>query len=443
MPRTRRQRTPEGPFEIRINGLTHEGEGVARQADGKALFIPDALPGERVSYLRTWRRRDHDQGRLLEVLEPAVSRIKARCPHFGYCGGCSLQHMDAAAQLELKQRWLLESLTRIGKVEPEAVLPPLAGPLWGYRRRARLTVRHVAKKGRVLVGFHEREAPVVAVLEACEVLDPVFGRRLRELSDLIGRLSIRDQLPQIEVAAGDDAAAMVLRVLRAPSDADREQLAGYARDTGIGIWLQAGAADSLQPLRPDTPELCYRLPAHDVEIRFAPNDFIQVNAAVNRGMVDQALRLLELTPQDRVLELFSGLGNFTLPLARRAARVTAVEGEAGLVARARRNAELNGLGNIDHHVADLTVRSADGAWLKTGYTAALLDPPRTGAREVLPAVAAQRPRRILYVSCHPGTLARDAALLVHESGYRLRTAGIMDMFPHTSHVESMALFEAG
>ncbi len=443
MPRTRRQRAPEGPFEIRVHDLTHEGVGIARQADGKAVFIPDALPGERVRYLRTQRRREHDQGRLLEVLEPAPERVTPRCPHFGYCGGCSLQHLAPEAQQSLKQRWLLDSLARLGGVQPERVLPVLAGPAWHYRRRARLAVRHVVKKGRVLVGFRERDTPVVAVLERCLVLDPAFAERLTELSALIGELSVHDQLPQVEIAVGDDAAAMVLRILRPLTEADRARLTRYAQETGIAIWLQPDGLDSMAPLQPGTAELGYRLPAQGVDIRFAPNDFIQVNADVNRRMVDQALELLDLKADERVLELFSGLGNFTLPLARRAAQVVAVEGDAGLVARARRNAELNGLHNIAHHVADLAAPATDAGWLARDYDAVLVDPPRTGAREILPAVAARRPRRILYVSCHPGTLARDAGLLVREHGYRLRAAGIMDMFPHTSHVESMALFEAG
>jgi 23S rRNA (uracil1939-C5)-methyltransferase len=443
MPRTRRQRAPEGPFEIRIQDITHEGVGVARQHDGKALFIPDTLPGERVRYMRTQCRRDYDQGRLLEVLEPAAERVPPRCPHFGYCGGCSLQHLAPEAQLALKQRWLLESLARIGGVQPERVLPALTGPVWHYRRRARLAVRHVVKKGRVLVGFRERETPVVAVLDRCVVLDPAFGDRLTELGALVGELSLRDQLPQIEIAVGDEGAAMVLRILRPLTEADRLQLQRYAQDTGIAIWLQPGGLDSLEPLLPGTQELSYRLPAQGVEIHFAPSDFIQVNAEINRRMVNQALELMEPKPGERVLELFSGLGNFTLPLARHVAQVVAVEGDAALVARARRNAERNGLRNIAHHVADLSAPRADASWLAEDYDAVLVDPPRTGAREILPVVAARRPRRILYVSCHPGTLARDAGLLVREHGYRLRAAGIMDMFPHTSHVESMALFEAG
>ncbi len=441
MARKFKARPAEGPFEIRIQDLTHDAAGVAKQADGKALFIPDSLPGEQVRYMRTRRRRDFDEGRLLEVLQPSGERVIPQCPHFGVCGGCSLQHLEASAQLELKQRWLLDNLTRNGKVQPETLLPPLTGPLWGYRRRARLSVRHVYKKERVLVGFREREKPIVTAMESCEVLDPVFGRRLTELGELIAGLSIHDQLPQIEVAVGDGSAAMVMRVLREPSVADRETLKAYSRKTGIGIWLQPGRPDQLEALLPDMPEMSYRLPNHNVEIRFAPNDFIQINADINRRMVDQAMTLLDLQPQDTVLELFSGLGNFSLPLARQAAKVVAVEGESGLVGRAKSNAELNGIKNVEHHVADLSVVAADVAWLGSRYDAVLLDPPRTGARDILPQLAIGQPRRILYVSCHPGTLARDAGLLVHEHGYRLRVAGIMDMFPHTSHVESMALFE--
>ena len=441
MPRARKKYAPEGPFEIQIDDLTHEGLGIARQPDGKAVFIPDALPGEKVRYLRIRRRRDHDEGRLQEVLEPADNRITPRCPHFGICGGCTLQHLEHGAQVELKQRWLLDSLSRIGKVEPEIILAPLTGSQWAYRRRARLAVRHVVKKERVLVGFRERVKPIVAVLAGCEVLDPAFARRLEALGGLIGQLSIRDQVPQIEVAVGDDAAAMVLRVLREPNDSDAALLARFASETGIHLWLQTGGPETVRPLAPDTPELSYRLPAHDVEIRFAPDDFIQVNAEINQSMVDQALELLALQSGETVLELFSGLGNFTLPIARRVAKVTAVEGEPGLVERARRNARLNGLDNIVHEMADLTAEPTAAGWLARDYDAVLLDPPRNGASEVLPLVAARQPGRILYVSCHPGTLARDAGLLVNERGYRLRAAGIMDMFPHTSHVESMALFE--
>lgn len=442
MPRTRKKYAPEGPFEIQIEDLTHEGLGVARQPGGKAVFIAEALPGEPVRYLRTGRRRDHDEGRLLEVIEPAGDRVTPRCTHFGYCGGCSLQHLDHDAQVALKQHWLLDSLARIGKVEPESILPPLTGSQWGYRRRARLAVRHVAQKDRVLVGFREREKPIVAVLKGCEVLDPVFGRRLEALGELVGQLSIHDQVPQIEVAVGDNGAAMVLRVLRNPNAKDRDLLSGFASETGIWVWLQPGGPETVQPLLSDTPELAYRLPAHDVEIRFAPHDFIQVNADINQRMVDQVLNQLELKASAKVLELFSGLGNFTLPMARQARRVVAVEVDAGLVARARLNAERNGLMNIDHHIADLTAPDKGASWLTSDYDAVVLDPPRSGAREILPFVAARRPGRMLYVSCHPGTLARDAGLLVREHGYRLRAAGIMDMFPHTSHVESMALFEA-
>lgn len=432
-----------GPFEITIENLSHEGAGIARQADGKTIFIADALPGERVRYRRTQRKSDFDQGRLLEILQAAPERVIPPCRYFGTCGGCSLQHLDPAAQVEFKQRGLLDNLARIGRLQPEQILLPLVGPTLGYRRRARLAVRYDHKAGQIRLGFQARDSREITALGACLILDPVFGDRLTELADLINALSVREQIPQIEVAVGDDASAMVLRVLREPNASDRERLADFAHSTDIGIWLQRQDAGELQALVPGTPSLHYRLPAHDVEIQFAPSDFVQINAEVNRRMVDQALSLLALRPHERALDLFAGLGNFSLPIARQVEQVVAVEGEQRLVEQGRRNAGINGLANVQHYQSDLNLAGESEAWLRMDYDAVLLDPPRTGARAILPLIAARTPSRILYVSCHPGTLARDAALLAHEHGYRLRAAGIVDMFPHTSHVESMALFEAG
>lgn len=437
----RRRSEPAGPFDLAVADLATDGRGVGRDADGKTVFVADALPGERVRYRRVRRRRNHDEGALEEVLSPAASRVTPRCPHFGICGGCALQHLDPDAQVEFKQAQLLEALERVGGVTPESVLPPITGRRWEYRRRARLGVKHVPGKGGTLVGFRERGAPLVAVLEGCEVLIPEVGRRLTALQRLIDGLSIHDRIPQIEVAGGDDTVALVLRVLAEPSAADRERLAAFGRDTGLRFYLQPGGLDTVTPLSPDAPALSYSLPAFDARLSFEPTDFVQVHAEVNAGMVAQAVSLLDPKPGESVLELFAGLGNFSLPLARRGARVTAVDGDAGLVARARANAEANGLADsIAAHAADLFRPDPEAPWLAGGFDYALLDPPRAGAREILPPVAAKRPRRIVYCSCHPATLARDAAELAAR-GYRLTAAGVADMFPHTAHVEAMALFQ--
>lgn len=436
----RRKRLPEGRFRAHIEDLTHEGRGVAR-IEGKTVFVDGALAGEEVLFEYTRTRRSYDDGRVAEVLSASPHRVTPRCAHFGVCGGCSLQHLDSAEQLRMKQQVLLDNLERIGHVQPETVFAPLEGPVWGYRRKARLGVRFVRKKERVLVGFRERGAPYVADLARCEVLDARIGERIAALAELIQGLSCYDRIAQIEVAAGDEAAVLVLRNLVEPSAADRERLTRFAQETGLHVWLQPGAEDTAAPLWPVESTLSYRLPQHEVEIAFLPTDFTQVNADINRAMVDRALHLLEPAPEDRVLELFSGLGNFSLPLARRVGEVVAVEGEAGLVERARDNARRNGLANVAHHVANLAEDVAGAPWLRgQRYDKVLLDPPRTGAAEMLTHIAASGARRVVYVSCGPATLARDAGELVHRHGYSLAGVGVMDMFPHTAHVESIALF---
>ncbi len=441
MARAQRRREPAGPFEATVDDLDHSGRGVAHR-DGKAVFIPDCLPGERIRYRVTGGRRHYDEGRLDALLEAAGQRVEPRCPHFGSCGGCSLQHLGAAAQVDFKQARVLETLARIGHVRPANVLPPLTGPVWGYRRRARLGARYVAAKGGVLVGFRERGSSRIAVLDGCDILIPEVGRRIDPLKALLTSLSIRERVPQIEVAGGDDAVALVLRVLAPPTAGDLERLRDFAQREGLWLFLQPGGPDSLYPLLPETPPLAYRLPAYDMEIRFEPTDFIQVNGAINRALVARALEVLAPGPDETVLELFAGLGNFSLPLARHAGSVVTVEGDAALVERARANAGRNGIRNVETHTADLFQDQSDAVWLRGAFDKLLLDPPRSGAREILPAVTASRPGRIVYVSCDPGTLARDAGLLVHEQGYRLTAAGVIDMFPHTAHVESMAVFEA-
>jgi 23S rRNA (uracil1939-C5)-methyltransferase len=437
----KRKPLPADPVAAEIESLSHDGRGVTH-VDGKAVFVPGTLTGERVLFRYTRRARRHDEGVVTEVLQPAPERVEPRCAHFGVCGGCALQHMDPAAQVRMKQQVLAETLARIGGVAPERWLDPLRGEPWGYRGKARLGVRWVQKKGRVLVGFRERGSSFVADLAYCDVLCAEVGGRLPRLADLVQSLSIRERVPQIEVAQGDGPTVLVFRVLDPPSAEDEARLLAFAAETGLHVYLQPGGIETISPLPGQALALGYRLPAHDVEIRFEPSDFTQVNQPLNRRMVDQAIALLDPRPGERSLDLFCGLGNFTLPLARRAGFVVGVEGDAGLVERARRNAAHNGIGNVDFQCADLYGEpTAAAPWHAQRFDAALLDPPRSGAREVLDPLAATGVRRLVYVSCYPGTLARDAGHLVHQLGFRLAAAGAMDMFPQTAHLEAMAVFD--
>ncbi|WP_297920299.1 23S rRNA (uracil(1939)-C(5))-methyltransferase RlmD [Metallibacterium sp.] len=428
-------------LETDILDLSHDGRGVAR-VDGKVIFVSGVLPGERV---RLGRRRSHrhfDEAELLEVLTPSPQRAVPPCPHFGRCGGCVLQHLQPQAQLAAKQRVLAENLERIGKVAPQRWLAPLADAPWAYRRKGRLSVRWVEKKGRVLVGFREDNPRFVADLRGCEVLAPPFGALIAPLAAMLDTLDARRDIPQIEFARGDDAALLLLRHMRPLGDADRARLANFAQQHAIALWLQPGGPDSAHPLRAeDARALAYRIDDDAIEITFQPLDFIQVNAGMNRSMLALALDLLAPQAHERVLDLFAGLGNFTLPIARRAGAVTGVEGEAGLVARATDNAARNGLGNVSFHTANLFADQRRAPWAREAWDKILLDPPRAGAAELLDYLPSKTVRRVVYVSCHPGSLARDAGTLVQRHGYRLAAAGVMDMFPHTAHVESIALFE--
>jgi len=427
-----------GAFTVRVEDLTHEGQGVARR-DGKTVFVEGGLPGEEVECVYTARRSRRDEARVVTVLAPSAERVEPRCAHFGVCGGCALQHLEPAGQLAVKQRWLLDSLTHIGKVQPDQVLEPMTGPLWGYRRRARLGVKWVAKKGRILVGFRERHSALLADLRRCEVLDERIGSLLEELARLIETLSIRERLPQIEIAGGDAAMSLNFRVLAPPDPADRAQLRQFGERHGFAIYLQPGGPDSVQSLVTEPPTLSYRLLNGALELAFQPDHFIQINAAINRRLVERAGELLDLAPEDRVLDLFCGLGNFTLALAQRAREAVGVEGDSRLVEWAQRNAVRNDIANASFYASDLTGALEDQSWLQGGYDKVLLDPPRSGALELIPRVAALKARRVLYVSCHPATLARDVSEWVHRFGYRLAAAGVLDMFPHTAHVESVAV----
>jgi len=423
-----------------IESLDHEGRGVAH-VGGKAVFVDGALAGESVRFRRTRRQRRYDEAVVVEVLRAAPERVTPRCRHFGICGGCSLQHLEHAAQVAAKGRIVAEALERIGGVAPERWLPPLAGPAWSYRRRARLGCKFVDKKGKALVGFRERGSPLLADLEVCEVLAAPVGSLVAALAALAGSLDIRRRVAQIEVAIGDNGTALVLRALEDPTEPDLARLREFEARHGIALYLQRGGLDTVTPLTPPASALRYELDGLPAGIEFAPTDFIQVNGELNRLMVARAMELLDPKPTDRALDLFCGLGNFSLPLARRTAAVAGVEGDAALVARARANAARNGIENTAFHAADLAGASPAGDWSRAHYDIVLLDPPRAGAREILPIAVASRPRRIVYVSCHPGSFARDAGILRGQLGYRLAAAGVMDMFPHTSHVETIALFE--
>jgi 23S rRNA (uracil1939-C5)-methyltransferase len=437
-----RRREPE---TATIEALTHDGRGIAA-IEGKKVFVPGALPGEQVRIARRKIRRGHDEADLVEILEPSTARVVPRCAAFGVCGGCALQHVDAADQRGIKQKSLKDSLERIGGVTPERWLEPIFDPApdaeWEYRRRARLAVRDVAAKGRVLVGFRERRAALVTDMHRCEVLAPPLGRLIDPLSDLIGQLSIRARLPQVEFAAGDNAIELVFRVLDPPTAADRERLLRFGEQHGLRISLQPGGVDSVEPLSPEPREaLYYELPEFGLRICFEPTDFVQVNGPVNRQMIAAAVDLLQLHEDDRVLDLFCGIGNFSLPLARRAACVLGIEGESAQVTRAARNAERNGIGNCEFRVSDLAAVQGKEQWLRRqAWDKVLLDPPRSGAEAVVRNLAKTGAARVVCVSCHPATLARDAGILTKTQGYRLEAAGIIDMFPHTAHVEAIALF---
>jgi 23S rRNA (uracil1939-C5)-methyltransferase len=427
-------------LEADIVDLSHDGRGVAR-IEGKAVFVAGALPKERVRLRIARRRRRVDEAELIEVLSASPDRVAPRCAHFGVCGGCALQHLSAEAQLRVKENQLLENLQRIGGVRPQRILPALRGPQWAYRRRARLGVKFVHKKGRVLAGFRERDKPYIADVKRCEVLLDFLATLPQELAALVETLTIREALPQVEVAAGDDSTALVFRVLAPPGSDDVAKILNFGAERGLQVFLQPGGLDTVRALRADYPALDYRIDDGKVALQFSPVDFIQVNRDINASMVAAAIQLLQPDARDSVLDLFCGLGNFTLPLARRCARIVGVEGDAALASRARANAQRNSLANATFATENLFEPKGFGAWADERYDLVLLDPPRAGADALAPRLAAWRPRRVVYISCHPGSLARDAGILVQNHGFVLTDAGVMDMFPHTTHVESIAVFE--
>jgi len=440
---------------LEVESLDLEAQGVAHRPDGKVVFIEGALPGERVQVQLSRRKNQWEQGTVSAIGRESAQRVRPACPHFGLhagaCGGCKMQHLHATAQVAVKQRVLEDNLWHLAKVRAEQLLPPIVGPAWGYRYRARLSVRHVVKKGQVLVGFHERKSRYVADMGTCPVLPPKVSGLLPALRELIAGMAERDRLPQIELAAGDEQVVLVLRHLQPLAEPDRGRLRAFGRQHDVVWWLQPGGPDTAAPLDQTGVPLSYALPEFGITLPFRPTDFTQVNPHINRVLVERAVRLLDVQVHERVIDWFCGLGNFSLPLATKAASVLGVEGSATLVARARDNAVLNGLAaRTAFEAANLFEIDATRLAAFGRAERWLIDPPREGAFALAKALAelhqagqgeALAPRRIVYVSCNPATLARDAGLLVHQAGYRCSLAGVVNMFPHTAHVESMAVFD--
>jgi 23S rRNA (uracil1939-C5)-methyltransferase len=440
--------------EIEIESLDMDARGVGRTVNedgepGKVIFVEGALPGERVTYSSYRKKPSFEQAQVVKVLRESVIRTKPKCKFFGTCGGCSMQHLDVRAQIAVKQRVLEDNLQHLSKLRAETMFRPIHGPSWGYRYRARLTVRYVEKKGGVLVGFHERKSSYVADMTSCEVLPPHVSEMLVPLRHLVAGLSIRERMPQIELAVGSDVTALVLRILEPLTEADEALLRTFADEHGVQFWLQPKGPDTVYPFYPLDKQLAYTLPEFAIRMPFKPTDFTQVNHQINRVLVSRALSLLAASKTDRVLDLFCGIGNFTLPLARVSREVVGIEGSEVLTTRALENAKANG---VDAHTSfacrNLFEVTADDLRALGAFDKFLIDPPREGALAVAKALAdiAQSgdgplPKRIVYVSCSPSTLARDAGVLVREAGYRMKGAGVVNMFPHTSHVESIALFE--
>lgn len=430
------------PHIARIESLEHEGRGVTH-VEGKTIFIDGALTGERVEYASYRRKPSYELAQTVNVIEASSQRVVPRCRWFGICGGCSMQHLDASAQAAAKQRVLEDALWHIARVRAQALYPAIHGMPWGYRFRARISVRLVPKKGGVLVGFHERRSSYVADMTSCEVLPPHVSALLPRLRELVSAMSRPDRLPQIEVAVGDATTALVLRHLEPLTEHDRELLAEFAVRHAIDWWLQPAGPDTVAPLDPESfARLWYDLPEFGIRMHFRPTEFTQVNFGINRMLIRRAMRLLEPAPGERIADMFCGLGNFTLPISRLGAHVVGVEGSRGLTLRAEHNARDNGLAErTEFRVANLFEMTNENLRALGRFDKMLIDPPREGAVELVKSFGDDAPPRVVYISCNPATLARDAAVLVHEKGYSLRGAGIANMFPQTSHVESIALFE--
>ena len=431
------------PAEITIDSLSHDGRGVGRDSNGKVTFIDYALPGERVLYQPLRGKKGYGLGTTIKVLEAAKNRIEPKCKYFGTCGGCSLQHLGSKDQISAKQDQLISNLEKIGHVQAKTVLAPMQRDTWGYRRKARLGVRDVEKKGALLIGFREKNSSFVTDMNNCEVLHPDIAKHIPALTEALQKVSSRKRIPQVEVAQGDNGVIMIIRHLEPLSNTDLALLSHFAEVAGIALYLQPGNIDSVHPLYPtEGLELIYRHQGFNTEMTFKATDFIQVNGSINEALITQACSILDSQLGEAVLDLFCGLGNFTLPLARSGATVVGVEANADLINRAKLNAAKNQLNNVTFHLGDLFIENVQHVWTNRTYDKVLLDPPRSGAFEMCKRMNDFAPKRIVYISCNPATLARDADILVNTHGYKFKQTGVIDMFPHTAHVESIAVFES-
>ncbi|MBM3350922.1 MAG: 23S rRNA (uracil(1939)-C(5))-methyltransferase RlmD [Betaproteobacteria bacterium] len=433
--------------QARIESLDQEGRGVTH-VEGKTVFVEDALPNETVTYQSHQIKSSYEVAKVIQVLKQSNQRVTPKCPHFGLCGGCKLQHLDFSAQVAAKQRLLENDLWHIGKVKAENMLPPLYGPAWGYRHKARLSVKYVAKKQRVLVGFNEKATNFVADMNSCEVVVPAVSALIEPLQRLIFRMSIKDKLPQIELAVGEkmdgqDVIVLILRILDALNEQDKALLKVFADEHAVQVWTQTKGPDTIKPFYPvQVPQLQYSLPEFVLTYPFKPNEFTQVNPLINQVMIRRAMQLLSPQAHEKIADFFCGIGNFTLPIARSGAQVLGLEGLQNLVERANESAQLNQISNVQFGVSDLFKMTPATLSELGNFDKWLVDPPRDGAHELVKSLdASNRPQRIVYVSCNPATLARDAGVLVNEKGYQLKAAGVINMFPHTAHVESIAWFE--
>lgn len=432
------------PTQATITALSHEGRGIAH-VNGKTVFIDEALPGETVTFRYTFVKSKFAEGQAIACETPASTRVTPQCPHFGICGGCSLQHMDSTAQIQHKEQVLLQQLQHFGHVQPLNILPPLQASPWGYRHKARLSVHFASKKETLLVGFHEKYSHRTAELNSCVVLHPAIGQKIQKLRTYIEQLHAKTQIPQLEIAIGDDSTtqtAMIVRHLVPLDGHDLLHLQEFEIAESIQIYLQPKGPSTIHKLSPkDDDLLSYCLPDENLEFLFHPTDFTQINPSINRKLVALALELLDVKSTDHVLDLFCGLGNFTLPIAKRAAHVVGVEGSTNMVTRAQKNAEHNQINNAEFYTSDLLANNDNASFRTRTYDKVLLDPPRAGAEMIVQNIAQFNARRIVYVSCNPATLARDAGILVAKNNYVLQTVGVIDMFPHTQHVESIAVFD--
>lgn len=422
-----------------IDSLSHDGRGVAKIA-GKKTFIAGTLPGEIVEFAYIRKHNNYDDAKLVKIINASPDREKPACPHFDICGGCSLQHIKHTKQISFKINALQEILKHFGEIEVKEFLPPIIGPIYGYRKRARLSVKYVAKKQKVLIGFHEKNGRFIADIDCCKILDSRVGEKITALSELIQNLSIYQYIPQLEVAIGEAQIALIFRILQPITTTDSEALLSFGQQHGFTIYTQTGGSETIKPLEPkQTTTNYYTLPEQNCTLFFEPTDFTQINPEINRQMVQRALELLAPQPREKILDLFCGLGNFTLPLAKHCNHITGIEGSVTMVKRAQYNAEQNKITNADFFAMDLTQDFPATTWATREYDKILLDPPRTGALEICQKIAKFKAKKILYISCNPTTFARDAKELSNQ-GYKLNQVGIIDMFPHTSHVETIGEF---